>query len=138
MMRHPDWQVRLLMHIEAAIGRPFVWGESDCCLFTADACIAVAGVDPAAVYRGRYTTEIGARRVLLKEHGSIAGALDACFERIPVSLAQRGDAVVFDGPSGETAGVIWAGSLWAMTEDGARPLHGVIPRIAWRVSCPQL
>ncbi|WP_418884763.1 DUF6950 family protein [Aeromonas dhakensis] len=136
MSRHHEWQARLLTHIEAAMGRPFVWGEADCCLFTADACIAVAGVDPAASYRGRYKTELGAYRVLRKEHGSIAAALDACFERIPFSLAQRGDVVVFDGQSGETAGVVWAGSIWAMTPDGARPLHSVTPYLAWRVVCP--
>ncbi|MEW7867465.1 DUF6950 family protein [Aeromonas diversa] len=137
MQRHPDWQARLLSHIEAAMGRPFVWGQSDCCLFTADACAAVSGVDPAADYRGRYTTEIGARRVLLKQHGSIAAVLDDHFDRIPVTMAQRGDAALFDGEAGDTAGIIWAGTLWAMTPQGARPLPGIIPRIVWRVACPQ-
>ncbi len=82
---------------------------------------------------GRYTTEIGAKRVLAKTHGSIEAALDALFVRVPIAMAQRGDALVFDGPNGITAGVMWAGQVWAMTEQGARPIPDQVPLIAWRV-----
>ncbi|WP_199770468.1 DUF6950 family protein [Aeromonas sp. ASNIH1] len=99
----------------------------------ADICLAVCDKDPAAAYRGRYRTEIGAKRVLAKTHGSIAAALDVLFERVPVAMAQRGDALVFDGPQGQTAAVMWAGQVWAMTEQGARPIPDVVPLFAWRV-----
>ncbi|WP_410490187.1 DUF6950 family protein, partial [Aeromonas veronii] len=66
-------------------------------------------------------------------HGSIAAVLDAHFPRIEPALAQRGDPVVFDGPLGQTAGVMWAGQVWAMTETGARPIPDVVPLFAWRV-----
>ena len=71
-MRHPDWQIRIITTIQAATERPFCWGENDCCLFVADVCLAACDKDPAAHYRGRYTTEIGAKRVLAKTHGSIS------------------------------------------------------------------
>lgn len=132
-MRHPDWQIRTIHTIQAASERPFCWGESDCCLFVADVCLAVCDKDPASAYRGRYRTEIGAKRVLAKTHGSIAAALDVLFERVPVAMAQRGDALVFDGPQGQTAAVMWAGQVWAMTEQGARPIPDVVPLFAWRV-----
>lgn len=132
-MRHPDWQIRIITTIQAASERPFCWGENDCCLFVADVCLAACDKDPAAEYRGRYRTEIGAKRVLAKTHGDIPAALDAIFERIPVAMAQRGDALVFDGPQGQTAGVMWAGKVWAMTEVGARPIPDAVPQIAWRV-----
>ncbi|NEX89122.1 hypothetical protein G4923_10445 [Aeromonas rivipollensis] len=132
-MRHPDWQIRIITTIQAASERPFCWGENDCCLFVADVCLAACDKDPAAQYRGRYTTEIGAKRVLAKTHGSIEGALDALFVRVPIAMAQRGDALVFDGPNGLTAGVMWAGQVWAMTEQGARPIPDQVPLIAWRV-----
>ncbi|MCR3909405.1 hypothetical protein NUK47_11520 [Aeromonas hydrophila] len=132
-MRHPDWQIRIITTIQAASERPFCWGENDCCLFVADVCLAACDKDPAAEYRGRYRTEIGAKRVLAKTHGDIPAALDAMFERIPVAMAQRGDALVFDGPQGQTAGVMWAGKVWAMTEVGARPIPDAVPQIAWRV-----
>ena len=132
-MRHPDWQIRIITTIQAASERPFCWGENDCCLFVADVCLAACDKDPAAEYRGRYRTKIGAKRVLAKTHGDIPAALDAMFERIPVAMAQRGDALVFDGPQGQTAGVMWAGKVWAMTEAGARPISDAVPQIAWRV-----
>lgn len=132
-MRHPDWQLRIIDTIKAASGRPFCWGENDCCLFVADVCLAACGKDPAADYRGRYRTELGAKRALAKTHGSIAAALDAHFERVPVAMAQRGDALVFDGPQGQTAAVMWAGRVWAMTEQGARPISDAVPLFAWRV-----
>ena len=106
-MRHPDWQLRIIQTIQAASERPFCWGENDCCLFVADVCLAACDKDPAAAYRGRYSTEIGAKRVLAKTHGSIEAALDALFVRVPIAMAQRGDALVFDGPNGLTAGVMW-------------------------------
>ncbi|MDX7735884.1 DUF6950 family protein [Aeromonas caviae] len=132
-MRHPDWQLRIIQCIQAASGRPFAWGENDCCLFVADVCLAACGKDPAADYRGRYRTELGAKRALAKTHGSIAAALDALFERVPVAMAQRGDALVFDGPQGQTAAVMWAGRVWAMTEQGARHIPDAVPLFAWRV-----
>ena len=132
-MRHPDWQIRIIKTIQAASERPFCWGENDCSLFVADACLAACDKDPAAAYRGRYSTEIGAKRVLAKTHGDIPAALDALFARIPVAMAQRGDALVFDGPQGQTAAVMWAGQVWAMTEQGARPIPDAVPLFAWRV-----
>ena len=132
-MRHPDWQIRIITTIQAASERPFCWGKNDCCLFVADVCLAACDKDPAAAYRGRYSTETGAKRVLAKTHGSIAAALDTLFERVPVAMAQRGDALVFEGPQGQTAAVMWAGQVWAMTEQGARPIPDAVPLIAWRV-----
>ncbi|MGN5115646.1 DUF6950 family protein [Aeromonas sp. 55A] len=132
-MRHPDWQLRIIQTIQAASERPFCWGENDCCLLVADVCLAACDKDPAAEYRGRYRTEIGAKRVLAKTHGDIPAALDALFARIPVAMAQRGDALVFDGPQGQTAAVMWAGQVWAMTEQGARPIPDAVPLFAWRV-----
>ena len=132
-MRHPDWQLRIIQTIQAASERPFCWGENDCCLFVADVCLAACDKDPASEYRGRYRTEIGAKRVLAKTHGDIPAALDALFARIPVAMAQRGDALVFDGSQGQTAAVMWAGQVWAMTEQGARPIPDAVPLFAWRV-----
>ena len=59
--------MRLNETIKAALGRPFLWGEFDCCLFAADCTASVCGVDPAENYRGKYTTETGAKRQLKKQ-----------------------------------------------------------------------
>ncbi len=131
-MRHRDWTTRLNAEIQAAQGRPFSWGEFDCCLFAADCCEAVCGVDPAAPYRGRYTTEVGAKRVLRNTHGSLEGGWDACFKRVPVSMAQRGDVVLFDSEHGRCVGVVWANAVFAVTEEGVHRVRAE-PLICWRV-----
>lgn len=132
MNRYSDWPHRLQKTLQAAREAAFSWGELDCCLLAADCCVAVCGVDPAERYRGRYTTERGAKRVLANTHGSLEAAWDACFERIPVRQAQRGDVVLFDAPLGRCIGVVWAGGVWCMTDDGAAPSRAE-PYLAWRV-----
>ncbi len=132
MMRNPDWAKRLHEAIQAAIERPFLWGENDCCLFAADCCAAVCGVDPAADYRGRYTTETGAKRALAKRHGSLEAAWDACFQRVEPAMAQRGDVCVHEAPEGRAVAVRWAGAWWGLTVQGATRIQAE-PLIVWRV-----
>jgi hypothetical protein len=131
-MRHDDWSKRLRETIQAAQGRPFLWGENDCCLFAADCCIAVCGIDPAEKYRGQYSTERGAKAALLRNHGSLEAAWDDCFKRIDVRLRQRGDVVLFDSEFGRCVGVVWSGGIVAVTDDGAAYVNAE-PIIGWRV-----
>lgn len=42
------------------------WGKDDCGLWFANIVVGALGYDPAAQFRGRYRTRIGARRVLGK------------------------------------------------------------------------
>ena len=132
MPRYRDWTTQLHNTIKAASERPFSWGEFDCCLFAADCCIAICGIDPAASYRGRYTTEIGAKRVLRNTHGSLEGAWDACFQRVPVAMRQRGDVVLFDSENGRCVGVVWANAIWAVTDEGVHRVRAQ-PLICWSV-----
>lgn len=131
-MKYIDWQRRLLTTIEAAKQRPFSWGENDCCLFASDCVVAQCDCDPAADYRGKYDTANGARKALLQRHGSIIKAFDAALSAINPAMVQRGDVVAFDGPLGVTAGVFWAGRVWAMSESGLIDLDVKITH-AWRV-----
>ncbi|MGP9796210.1 DUF6950 family protein [Halomonas sp. 86] len=132
-MRYRDWTTQLHATIKAASERPFSWGEFDCCLFAADCCVAICGIDPAAEYRGRYTSEMGAKRVLSNTHGSLEAAWDACFERVPVKMAQRGDVVLFDSDFGRCVGVVWANAIWAVTESGVHRVRAE-PLICWSVT----
>jgi len=132
MPRYRDWTTQLHTQIKAAHERPFSWGEFDCCLFAADCCIAICGVDPAADYRGRYTTELGAKRVLRNTHGSLEGAWDAHFKRVPINMRQRGDVVLFDSENGRCVGVVWANAIWAVTDEGVHRVRAE-PLICWSV-----
>ncbi|WP_199287793.1 DUF6950 family protein [Kushneria phosphatilytica] len=127
-----NWPQKLYDAIQAAHEAAFSWGENDCCTFAADCCIAVCGIDPAEKYRGHYTTEIGAKRKLTEIHGSLEKACDAYFERVPVTKAQRGDMVMFEGEIGNTMGVVWAGSVFSITQNGVRRVKAT-PELAWRV-----
>lgn len=131
-MRTRDWTTQLANMIKAATERPFSWGEFDCCLFAADCAVAVCGTDPAALYRGRYTTEMGAKRLLKKIHGSLDAAWDACFARVNPAFIQRGDVAMYDGPNGRGVAVYWAGEFWSVAEDGAGRI-ACEPLVVWRV-----
>lgn len=131
-MRYRDWTTKLHETIKAASERPFSWGEFDCCTFAADCCIAICGVDPAVDYRGRYKTELGAKRVLRSTHGSLEAAWDASFRRVPINLRQRGDVVLFDSEHGRCVGVVWANAIWAATDKGVHRVRAE-PLICWSV-----
>lgn len=131
-MRNRDWTTRLHDTIKAAIERPFSWGEYDCCLFAADCSLAVCGKDPAAEYRGKYTTEVGAKRLLKKQHGSLEAAWDAYFIRVPPAFIQRGDVALYEGPGGQSVAVYWANDYWSVAEDGAGRI-ACTPLAVWRV-----
>ncbi len=131
-MRHPNWTIQLPEILQQAMHKPFSWGEHDCCLFAADCAIAVCGVDIAEKARGRYKTKSGAMRVLKAVFGDLETDLSGFFQEIAPNDAIRGDIVMFNGDDGKTLGVLWANKIWAVTDDGARPVN-FQPIKAWRV-----
>lgn len=113
---------------------PFVWGHHDCLMWLADWILEVRGIDPAAAWRGSYTTQPGALRVIVK-----AGGMVAHVERVVAPLGirrtdepARGDIAVVDAPEGQRGAIVLSRSV-------ARHGHGgiVVQRLpiiaAWRV-----
>jgi len=91
-----------------AAERSFCWGHSDCGMFCADWVWFVRGVDPAAAWRGRYSTE-AELSLILKGCGGIIAHFDRCLggvgiERSPIPM--RGDVVIVESPQGLTGGVL--------------------------------
>lgn len=82
--RRDDWQSRLDAYLRAAAAAGFVWGSTDCCMNAAnavrDCCV---DADPAAGFRGRYTSAVGAVRVLKRT----LGASDRLVERLAARIA---------------------------------------------------
>lgn len=132
-MRVPNWTARLAEVFAAAEGKPFAWGENDCCLFAADCCLAISGKDPAQVFRGKYKTEAGAKRALKKISGSLEGAFDAHFAQVPWLFAQRGDVVLYEGPTGRGIGIFWSGHIWSITDAQGLARVECTPVTVWRV-----
>lgn len=122
---------------------PFVWGQSDCLLSIANIIKEARGYDPAAQFRNRYKTKIGAFRVA-REFGGPVGAIEAMadlcgWREIDPEDAKVGDAGVvaasdFSAPSVFGGGVIRDVNLWiGRTPNGICALPTERIGIAWRV-----
>jgi hypothetical protein len=128
MYRKPDWEARLAAYLEPLRLRAFSWGRHDCCTFSAGAVEAMTGVDPMPEFRGHYSTAIGSARALSRfGRKTLAATLDAKFEAVPASLAQRGDIVM----SGGLLGICWGAVLFAVGREGEREGLVRIDRRAW-------
>jgi hypothetical protein len=79
--------------IERALGRPMVWGQCDCCLWVADICQEMTGIDPAEPWRGRYASEEEAGKAMpLGLVNTLSKRFhDLKWPRIAVSNAKVGD-----------------------------------------------
>lgn len=88
--------------------KPFAWGTWDCSMFAADGIQAITGTDVAAEFRGKYTDESGAFALIKQVTGGSTVADAAAWvakehgmaELTHPLMAQRGDLVVFEAPTG--------------------------------------
>lgn len=71
----------------------FAWGQNDCCLFAADAVLAMTGADLAGDYRGSYDDVKSALRVM-PQGGLREVATRALGEPISSLMAAVGDVVL--------------------------------------------
>jgi len=85
-----DWPEILDKCIDDARGKPFVRGQHDCCMWTADTVLALTGIDYAKEFRGKYKTIRGARKALGKK--GLPGVMDTKFSR--TAHPKRGDIVL--------------------------------------------
>lgn len=110
MRRFEDWPTRLDRFLLARKSEPFVWGKNDCCLFAADAILAMTGEDFAVRFRGKYDDLKGAVKILHelgKSPDSISELpVDFGLEEVPIAYAQRGDVVLIDEQFGESLGIV--------------------------------
>ena len=119
MTRLPDWRGRLRAYASSAARTPFNYGRHDCALFAAGAVAAMTGEDPAAGWRGRYTTLRGGLRVIRKAgHADHIAAAAAWFTEIPSAFAQVGDLAVAPGDAGLALGVVAGAHVWVLRPEG--------------------
>lgn len=134
MTRLPDWHARLIDLIEARKTQPFAWGINDCCLWPADAVLAMTGRDPASAYRGAYANARAAQTALARV-GGLVGAGALCGEPIPPLCAQVGDVGLVSSNGKRDAGAVCIGTHWlAVVKDGLGPIELSAARLAWRVA----
>lgn len=96
-MRFDGWEQKLRQYLDDSNSTVFEWGVHDCALWAADWVYIGTGNDFGQNWRGRYSTALGAQR-LMKQRGfkDAAAIADSHFEPIPVRLARRGDLVLHD------------------------------------------
>jgi hypothetical protein len=96
MTRISNWAKHLNALVDSRRNTPFQWGVNDCMLWPADCVLAITGEDPAAEYRGTYSTALSAMRIAEK-HGGIRGLVSRQLNDWPVKkeFARRGDIVTF-------------------------------------------
>lgn len=147
LRRLPGWEARLEAMLRAAEGRPFSWGECDCCLLAADAVQALTGHDYAADWRGLYRSRKEASVRLVAVYGTADLAIlatEMLGAEIPLGQARRGDiaAVPVRGQrafGGVMLGVIAAGGRVACLTPSSQAGGGLklfaldVARHAWRV-----
>ena len=110
MARLDDWQT--LLAEELSKPRSFSWGKNDCCLFAGDIVQTITGIDPAATFRGKYDTALGAIKEIKRQ--GYEGVIDIAnktlgahgWEQVPIMMAQRGDVLCADIEDQKSIGVM--------------------------------
>jgi hypothetical protein len=135
-VRVRQWQTRFEALINARMHAPFAWGSNDCCTFACEAVGAITGVNPMDAWLDKYTSQLGAAKVL-KKHGGVRAIAGKNFGPFIIPFAaQVGDIGCFVEPSAEGDGqtlAVWCGSAWMCP--GAKGLLIVRPEAitnAWR------
>ena len=134
MSRIPDWEQCLAAAVAHARIQPFEWGSHDCATWAFDVRRELTGgQDDAALWRSRYTTPLGAQRILRKLGWSDleVGGRNLLGEPLKfVLLAQRGDLVLGSDP--EAFGVCLGAGVAFVGPDGLSFLPLSNCRLAWR------
>ena len=117
--RFPDWRARLSSYLIECASRDMAWGEHDCALFIAGGVLAQTGHDFAAPFRGKYKTERGAAKALIRYGaGTLADTVAAALPEIDPAQARQGDICLFDQPDGLTCGIVLRANIAAVTATG--------------------
>lgn len=138
--RAPDWQGRLIAYLEETARQPFRPGTLDCALFAAGAVRAMTGTDPAAAWRGRYTSvKAGLKALRAAGFADHIAVVSASFAEIPPAFAAPGDlAQVTDLDGLPALGVVQGELIYVLRPGDTRNGGvGLVPltlaRRAWRV-----
>lgn len=132
-MRIESWPEALIDFIESRRNTPFEWGVQDCTLFAADAVLATTGIDLASEYRGAYSSQFGAARIVSDAGGFRTLVSNKLGSEINPKLAQRGDLVLIIQNGSEALAVCIGSEMIAAGYEGLvmKPMSEAVT--AWRV-----
>lgn len=133
LMRKEGWERLLAEFVEQRLNDTFQYGVRDCCLFVCDGIEAMTGTDPGSRWRGLYTSEKGARRVL-RDNGGVAGLAGLVLGApVVAALAGRGDVVLIDTPDGEALALCIGAQIAAQGREGIEFHALASAKSAWKV-----
>ena len=99
--RAVNWEEVWSSFMMGARKTPFVWGESDCMIFAGENVLILTGVDLVSSHKGKYSTEREAIAYLKKAgYDRPVDMVASHLEEVSVSMAQRGDLVMYQGNLG--------------------------------------
>lgn len=132
--RLQDWPERLAELVEARRTMAFAWGGNDCCLFAADAVLAMTGADPAAAFRGYASEDEAARLIRDGLEEVVAAALaefgaGACHP----AFVQRGDLALVLMGNQPTVTVVLGATVAGPGPDGLVFLPAGAVLRAWSI-----
>ena len=98
LKRKFQWERALAGRIFSARELAFAWGTFDCAIWTCDWIRDATGVDPAASYRGKYSSEAEAIAIFGSSLGNFAATIAAQIgaKEVRPTYARRGDVVFVD------------------------------------------
>lgn len=129
-MRKEGWERLLEAHLHESSG--FAWGERDCALWCAEWVRKATGNDLGTTWRGRYTTEAGAKRLMIRRgYDAPEEIADESLMSVPVPLARRGDIVLH--PTQGCLGICNGVYSHFLTGEGPTRVETLACSRAWRV-----
>lgn len=140
-MSRTKLEAGVIAAMESASASPMEWGRDDCALWVANVIHGALGYDPAASFRGRYSTRRGAMRAMGKK-GMLgvarASARRHKWKRVHPQMAQPGDlALVWTEYRGTPvlASAICRGSGWfvARNDLGFSAIRSDMVAACWSV-----
>jgi hypothetical protein len=134
--RRPDWDKRFALVVAEHIRTPQAWGSSDCITRVSDVVLALTGFDPAEKIRGKYSTGVGAAKLLNRRNcDNVEQLLDKYFEPVGKLKAQRGDLVTVEDDGVIAAAYVTEYGVAVSTERGTffRPQTSDSIRKAYKV-----
>ena len=126
--RLPDWEARLFTYLNSLRAAELVFGQEDCVVgLAAGAVEAQTGVDFAAAFKGKYSDERTAIKLMIEQGWTKAGSslkdaliqmMDLHLQRAPKNNRHRGNIVLLETEAGPAFGVRVGTGIVGFSEGG--------------------
>lgn len=127
----PDWASRMFGVITEHMHTPFVWGQSDCCMFVAKCLDAMKDTGYVSWIGAQYSDEASALRFIAR-HGGLKEAVTSILGDSVEGRPLRGNAVLFDGGDGLALGICDGSDIVAMGPEGIKRVPKSAALAVWR------